>query len=56
MHTPAENPPPAPAREEDPVDVLVGRWLFLGCAATVAVLAIAFIGFLLFVGWGVSKQ
>lgn len=56
MTRPLENPTPAPAREEEPVDVLVGRWLFLGCAATAAVLAIAFIGFLLFVGWGVSKQ
>ena len=56
MQTPPENPPSAPAHEEQPVDVLVGRWLFLGCAATAAVLALAFIGFLLFVGWGVAKQ
>ena len=41
--------PPAipPGKPEEPVPVLVARWMLLGCAATLAVLVAAF------VVWGV---
>lgn len=45
-----------PGKVEPPIEVLVGRWLFLGCAATLAVLILAFVAFGGLVAWGVAKQ
>ncbi len=44
-----------PSKIEDPVPVLVGRWMMLGCAATLAVLAVAFLFGMYVVIHGMAK-
>ena len=49
-------PAPIPAGKiEAPVPVLIGRWLLLGCAATLAVVIVAFLGFGVVVARGLSR-
>ncbi len=47
--------PIPPGKPEEPVPTLVGRWMLLGCAATAAVLLVAFMAMGAVVIWGVSK-
>lgn len=64
---PAPAPPAAPERsaarlaefgahDVPSTDILFGRWLFLGCACTLAVAVVAFLAFVGAVAWGVATQ
>ena len=44
-----------PGKREEPVPVLVARWMLLGCAATVAVIAVAFAFWMFVVIRGVAR-
>ncbi len=44
-----------PGKVEAPVPVLVGRWMLLGCGATLAVIAVAFLFWGYVVIRGVAK-
>ena len=52
-----ENPQPTipPGKVEEPVPVLVARWMLLGCGATVAVIAVAFLFWMVVVIRGVVR-
>ena len=42
-------------KQEEPVPVLVARWMVLGCGATLAVIAVAFAFWMVVVVRGISK-
>ena len=48
-------PPIPPGKREEPVPVLVARWMTLGCGATLAVVAVAFLFWMFVVIRGVSQ-
>ena len=54
---PTRQPPLAipPGKVEAPVPVLVARWMLLGCGATVAVIAVAFLFWTFIVIRGVAR-
>jgi hypothetical protein len=64
MSLPEQAQPPAiqvgrpeipPGKPEAPVPVLVARWMLLGCGATLAVVAVAFLFWMFVVIRGVSQ-
>lgn len=45
----------APGKQDEPVPVLVARWMLLGCAATVAVVIAAFVVWGVIIAQGLAK-
>ena len=54
VETEQTTPSLPPGKAEAPVPVLVGRWMLLGCAATVAVLGAALVFWMVVVIRGVA--